>query len=243
MRKDGPFFMAINIGMLASYSKEFIYVKTMKTAGTSTEAWLERYCLPPDVTDIGEHSRIMSVTEYGIVGGRYHGVRVGDKFYNHMPLHEIRDRIAHERPWPFDRFKLIANTRNPWDKMVSMFWNFNKHRLEELRVANFKQIQHLFTKFIRNKNNHYLMTDEKDRFCLDDQFKIDYVIKYENLHDQLEELARHLQIEIDWKLFPKHKTEWRVRSETYQDYYVDQKCIDVVNKGSKFEIEQFGYTF
>jgi len=69
------------------------------------------------------------------------------------------------------------------------------------------------------------------------------VIKYEHLHDHLEELARQLQVEMDWSLFPKHKTEWRVRPERYQDYYVDQKCIDVVNEGSKFEIEQFGYAF
>ena len=229
--------------MLVSYTKQFIYVKTMKTAGTSTECWLERYCLPPDVDDIGTHSRLETVTEYGIVGGRYHGMRANDQFYNHMPLHEIRDRMTHECPWAFDRFNFIANTRNPWDKMVSMFWNYNKHRLEELRTADFREIQHLFTRFIRNKKFHHIMTDERDRLFLEGKFKIDYVIRYEHLHDHVEELARQLQVDIDWSLFPKHKSDWRVRPENYQDYYIDQKCIDVVSANSDFEIDQFGYSF
>jgi len=229
--------------MLVSYSKQFIYVKTMKTAGTSTEAWLERYCLPPDVTDIGEHSRFMTVTEYGIVGGRYHGVRVNDPFYNHMPLHEIRDRMVHECPWAFDNFNKIANCRNPWDRMVSLFWNHNKHQLDYLRTAPFDKVQHLFYKFIRSKSTAQRMWEEEPRYCIDGKFDIDYMIRYEHLHDDLEELARQLDVELDWSLFPRHKTEWRVRPERYQDYYLDQKSIDAVRVGSAFEIRQFGYAF
>ena len=234
---------SVNTYMLVSYSKEFVYVKTMKTAGTSTEAWLERYCLPPEVTDIGEHSRFMTVSDHGIVGGRYHGVRVDDRFYNHMPLHEIRDRLATECAWAFGGFNFIANTRNPWDKMVSMFWNYHNHETEALRTVDFKVIQHMFYKFVRSRHHQHLMTDERDRFCIDGKFRIDYVIQYEHLHDHLEELSRQLHIEMDWSMFPRHKTEWRARQEHYQDYYIDQKSIDAVSNGSAFEVEQFGYTF
>jgi len=238
--------------MLASYHKKFIYVKTMKTAGTSTEAWLERYCLPDNHQDywsdveyreLGEHSRYMTVTDSGIVGGRYHGVRLNDRYYNHMPLNEIRDRMQQDRPGMFAQCMLIANARNPWDRMVSLFWNQNKHQLDLLRTAPFKQVQHLFYKFIRSRSTAQMMWSEEPRYCLDGKFAIDVVIRYEHLREDLEALSDRLDLELAWDQFPRHKTEWRVRPEPFQSYYTDQKCIDAVIVGSAFEIRQFGYQF
>ena len=33
--------------MLVSHARKFIYTKTLKTAGTSVEVFLEPYCRPP----------------------------------------------------------------------------------------------------------------------------------------------------------------------------------------------------
>ena len=52
--------------MLVSHARKFIYTKTLKTAGTSVEVFLEPYCRPPG--EVAEHHTGQSVTDYGNLG-------------------------------------------------------------------------------------------------------------------------------------------------------------------------------
>ena len=53
--------------MLVSHLYKFIFIKSLKTAGTSTEVFLEQYC----ISDIEEsHWRGAIATEEGIIGKR-----------------------------------------------------------------------------------------------------------------------------------------------------------------------------
>jgi len=56
--------------MLVSHRKKFIYLKTKKTAGTSVEIYLERYCLPPDEPYVEAHHRPETITVDGVIGSR-----------------------------------------------------------------------------------------------------------------------------------------------------------------------------
>ncbi len=85
--------------MLLSHEHRFIYIKTVKTAGTSVEAALEPYC-----TD-------------GIVGRRGDGAR-GAKWFHHMPARKIRAQLPRE---VWRGYLKVCNIRNPWDKAVSWF--------------------------------------------------------------------------------------------------------------------------
>lgn len=82
--------------MLVSHTHRFIYTKTVKTAGTSVEAYFEPLCMPPGTWDLSG-PREETVTETGIVG--YRGpTRPGTApvWYNHMPAAEIRTRLGSE---------------------------------------------------------------------------------------------------------------------------------------------------
>lgn len=225
--------------MLVSHTHKFIYLKTKKTAGTSTEAWLERYCLPPDVDDLGAHSRSMIISDYGITGGRYKKISAGDQFYNHMPCDKIANQLSKE----WKEYYKFANTRNPWDRLVSMWWN---------DIANFPpKFFDMPFEFLRKRFSHWAKSDaamtmmlaEKTRYCIGDQYALDGIIRYEHLEEDLSDLAKQLDLDYDPINFPAYKTDWRKRSESYQDYYVDQDTIDRVAVGSAFEVNQFGYTF
>lgn len=52
--------------MLVSHLKKFIYTKTVKTAGTSVEAYFERYCILPGDFRV-THTREEYVSSGGIV--------------------------------------------------------------------------------------------------------------------------------------------------------------------------------
>ena len=82
--------------MLVSHSKKFIYIKTIKTAGTSVEVAMQKYCLPPKgEIPPGTVGREAIETSYGIVGKRGECVE-GYKWFNHMPASRIRDQLPAE---------------------------------------------------------------------------------------------------------------------------------------------------
>ena len=90
---------------LLSFSRDFIFIKTRKTAGTSLEIHLAAQCGPDDiVTPI-----------YPAVAG--HQPRNHDGYYNHMPAREIR----HLQPDFVARAFKFAFERHPVDKCLSYF--------------------------------------------------------------------------------------------------------------------------
>ena len=212
----------------------------MKTAGTSTEALLEQYCLPPG-TECGTHDRVQTVSDYGIAGSRYKGYKKTDVFYNHMPAKELKQKL---KPEVWDQYFKFTSVRNPWDRMVSLFWNYYHPRAEELLSKPFSYIQHWFYKFARGKHSitNYMIEDHSI-FSIDEKLIVDDVVRYESLHDDLARICKHLDIDYRKEELPRWKTDWRKLPTNYQDYYIDQKVIDNVALGHKFEIDHFGYTF
>ena len=85
--------------MLLSHSHRFIYIKTVKTAGTSVETALEPFC--------GD----------GIVGARGDAAG-GAEWFHHMPARRIAAQLP-RAVW--GGYLKICNIRNPWDKAVSWF--------------------------------------------------------------------------------------------------------------------------
>ena len=106
--------------MLVSHRKNFIFFKTVKTAGTSVESYFERWCLPE-----GEwqqlHGREEHISVAGIVGKR--ATRPSDaKWYNHMSSSNIRKQLDQDI---WNRYFKFTIVRNPFDKLVSGFFMFN----------------------------------------------------------------------------------------------------------------------
>src|SRR5438034_9985645 len=99
--------------MLVSHRKQFIYTKTIKTGGTSVEAYFEPYCFPDREYEF-LHARPQYASETGIVGFR--GLKRPDdgiEWYNHMPAAEIKARLG-EDVW--NRYVKFCVVRDPFDK-------------------------------------------------------------------------------------------------------------------------------
>src|SRR5262245_55855185 len=79
--------------MLISHARRFIYLKTLKTAGTSIEVYFERECVE---TYLGpRHETPEIITPQGIVGFRGTGaLPPGTVWYNHMPASRVREIIG-----------------------------------------------------------------------------------------------------------------------------------------------------
>lgn len=227
--------------MLVSHRKNFIYTKTMKTAGTSVEAYFERWCLPEGAWVLS-HFRDQSVTEAGIVGYRGPDPR-GRRWYNHMPAAEIRRGVG-ERVW-LDYFKFCV-VRNPFDRMVSAF-HFHENAgaagggaggvaTAETPVPDPREIVCRFRDWVRAGAT----VPDLPAYTIDGHLCVDAVLRHERLLEDLEKVCRRLEVPFEAAALPRLKTGFRPAGLATADYY-DRETERLVLERFPFDFEQLGY--
>jgi len=216
--------------VLVSHLKKFIFVKTIKTAGTSVESYFEQYCMPAG-TWTQSHHRDEYIGESGIIG--YRGKDKGaSTFYNHMPASEIKQLIDTQVWQSYLKFTVV---RNPYDKMISAYYFFRK-RNDELADREACDIQD-FRKWVSQSNGII----DKQIYTIDGKCVMDTYIRYENLHDDMKNICEKLGIAFNKDELPKFKSGYRNQNYSMSDFY-DQKTAEKVARLYQFEIDEFGYS-
>ena len=104
--------------MIASFTNNFIFVKSRKVGGTSLEIILSSWCSGPDVCTpiayIDEETR----TQFGgeVRNNRYPDGSI--RFYNHMPAADIRAEL----PGLWEKAFKFSVERHPYEKVLSRAW-------------------------------------------------------------------------------------------------------------------------
>ena len=150
--------------MLISHKKNFIYFKTIKTAGTTVEIFFEKECIPSEVYTRPSERTKQIMTDDGIVGSRckreWYGKIVmqnlikrvftegvynnyfNPQWYSHMSASEIRWKIGEEKFQDYFKFCVI---RNPFDKVISYWWHvILKKERSKMYNMDFLQIKKCF---------------------------------------------------------------------------------------------------
>ena len=120
--------------MIISQRHRFIFIKTLKTAGTSLEVYLSDVCgdedvvtpiYPPVAGHRARNYRGLFNPLPEVAEGRGRGVRSsarslwrGERFRNHLPAYKARARIS-RRIW--EQYTTFCVERNPWDKTLSHY--------------------------------------------------------------------------------------------------------------------------
>lgn len=104
--------------MIASFTRNFIFVKTRKVGGTSLEIVLSSWCSGPDICSpvTAQDERIRSA-----FGGQARNFAAGDgsiRFFNHMPAAAIR----RELPDLWAGALTFTVDRHPYEKVISRAW-------------------------------------------------------------------------------------------------------------------------
>jgi hypothetical protein len=230
--------------MLCSHQKKFIFFKTLKTAGTSVEIFFEQYCVPPNFYS-ERHSPDEAIKETisneGIVGSRLGGRSVNDKFYNHMPASLVLKELGVDI---FDSYFKFTIVRNPFDKVVSMFWwsllkdQSSIEFLKKLHVSDFDEVKKAFRLFILKGGSLPL---DKDIYTINDQAVIDYFIRYENINEDLKKVCKIIGIPFQSEKLGHFKGGVRHRNEHHALYF-DQETKEVVEDAFAWEIKHFAYS-
>lgn len=225
--------------MILSHRHRFIFVKTRKTAGTSVEISLSRYCGPDDViTPITpEDEKIRR--ELGLAPQNYskrclprrrrhlreltRGAWPTESvFHNHITASEIVTRVPE---WnSYFKFTIV---RNPWDYVASRHaWEVYRRHDPTLTVdqvlAAWDPAQNWYS------------------YTLDGKVAVDFAIRFESLGADLAIACRQLGIEFDeWlpraKANTGRKLHYRELLEPRHVEYVRDRCAA--------EIDHFGYEF
>ncbi len=219
--------------MLVSHKYKFIYIKTPKTAGTSVEIFLERYCRP-DPENIREGCEEL-ISEVGIVA-----LRTNDKerlaratFWNHMSAKAIKDALGAEI---WDSYTKVCNVRNPFDLVVSQFWMATPLQVRKnLQNQDIKSIRQKFKPWVLGRN---IARKIRNISFIDNRFPANRWIRYEFLENDVRALCAELGMEFGE--IGQYKGNIRLNKTPFQSYY-DEETAAAVQSGFDLEFQQFGY--
>ncbi len=211
--------------MLISYSKRFLFVHTPKTGGASIARALHEFAHDPQ--------QYLMNRLLGMVGihVNHYGPAQMRQFRVHSSAFELQRHLPADT---FQSFFKFAFVRNPWDRMVSYYHYVSSrpkhHRHRRVSgLGGFKE--YLRYEIARGKAAQSAMLTDRSGTLL-----VDFVGRFEHLHDDFAEICRHLQLPC--------RLEHHNRSShaDYREYY-DDESIEIVRQAFREDIELFGYTF
>lgn len=155
--------------MIISLEKKFVFIKTMKTAGSSIEVYLARQRLGSSII----------TPQFPLVPG--HVALNAEGFFDHCPAARVRDWMG-KTSW--DSFYSFCVERDPWEKTLSLY---SMHKAIGRKIAENldcwleQQILPI---------NYPIYTDSNYQ----NKIIVNRVLKYENLDSELTEVFLDLGI-------------------------------------------------
>jgi Sulfotransferase family len=229
--------------MIISHKYKFIFLKTNKTAGTSIEIALSKFCGPDDVITpishddektrgglgyLGPQNYLFPNSDYGI----WNKMKVILKknkpaFYNHITAKEIKALIG-EQVW--DSYYKFCFERNPWDRIISGYYWKNQ---SEPRPS--------ISEFLKSKYPLRLKRRGIDLYTINGQIAVNRVCRFENLNKEMEAIRKQLGIPEELVL-PRAKSRFRKDRRSYRDILNEEEKVKIAKLFSD-EIKLFDYKF
>jgi hypothetical protein len=227
--------------MIVSHRHRFIFVRTRKTAGTSVEIALSKFCGPDDIITRDTDDALRRElgypgpqNDFGIPWSAYTFDdwrrlllrRARARFKNHMTAARIRALVG-EKVWR-SYFK-FASERDPWDKAISLY--YWRTRDEQPRPPLLQFLEQVGARSLSNA--HIYMIDGRPA--------VDRIITYERLSEQLDEIRLRLSLPEPLSL-PRAKSTHRAERSCYSELLgpAERSIIDAT---CHREIELLGYRF
>lgn len=232
--------------MIASFERQFVFIKTRKTAGTSVEIFLSGLCGPRDIiTPIapedermrpcgsarnyatseleGAHNAAVSAGDDDAQRTVMRQLRRGGHFYNHMPASEVSAKLPEF--WP-RAFKFTVE-RHPYEKAVSMArWKIFRHGLRD----TFAEV---LDRVIAGSD-----FDDLPRYTMNGKVAVDRIIKQEDLSGGLREIGERLGFHVGE--LPRAKSIARTDNRPVRDILSPNQKRTIIDR-CRYSFENLGY--
>lgn len=248
---------------IISHPLRFVYLKSYKTGGTSTEIALIKnaheqmtaYATAKDIRKYGfsERKKGHFFTKWGRhidIGSTQKLVDTGAKMFlrktgsggpllQHQPAGEVKQLIG-EKQWQ-ESYKAV-NIRNPWDLVASDYrWIMSgRAGRSEKRDMSFSYFVQMITEEETLPTGFKRMEHLLHPFVYINQKKVcDFYIRFEHMEEDLSHAGRKLGLSgID---LPREKTS-NSQKVNYREYY-DKKTEQIVQDQFQDIIRDFEYSF
>jgi len=228
--------------MIISHKYKFIFIKTKKTAGTSMDIALSKYCGDEDViTPLTEKDEKLR-EEYGGRPPQNTKVRWTNYTFQEWSRLIRKGKVPHcgehwkawrVRWWVgrkiWNNYFKFCFERNPWDKAISLYY-WRTRDMEE-RMS--------FSDFLRSSKAHRLSNFKL--YSLFGKVIVDKIYKFENLSTALEDIKNKVGLPEKLDL-PQAKGSHRDDNRHYSEVIGEEDRKLIANHCSK-EIELMGYDF
>ncbi|MBZ2188703.1 sulfotransferase family protein [Alcanivorax sp. JB21] len=233
--------------MIVCHKYKFIFLKTNKTAGTSVEVALSRFCSEDDiVTHLSEEEERERVASGGVPSSLYlapwTAYHPGDwwrrlvkgrykhTYYNHIPAQKLKARLD---PEIWDSYLKFCVVRNPWDRVISQyFWRY-RDIAEERRPS--------LDKFLDSTHARSLVRKGYELYTIGGKVVVDRICRYEHLEEDLEALRQELGLP-EPILLPRTKSVYRSDRRHYRDVLTSAQR-EKIGEMFKAEIMLNGYEY
>jgi hypothetical protein len=229
--------------VIISHKYKFIFIKTCKTAGSSIEFALSKFCGSEDIITgaipeevelrkslgyRGPQNYVIPKANFGFHDWRrylYKGTR--PIFLKHGSASHIKKYISKEI---WNSYYKFCVERNPWDRMISQYYWRNKSEQKPT-----------ISKFLESDEPSTLQKSGINLYTIDGEIVVDKICFYENLEEDLEKVR--IQCRLPEKIIlPKTKSGARKDKRTYREILNSEQAEKIGELSSK-EIELFGYKF
>ncbi|TPE53540.1 sulfotransferase family 2 domain-containing protein [Amaricoccus solimangrovi] len=188
--------------MIVSHARKFIFLKTHKTAGTSLEIALSKYCGPEDIltpiasdegirreiAGIGAQNYGRPISQYG--PGHYYArfIRreIPAAYTEHMRAVDARERLG-EKVWnAYFKFTIV---RNPFDRILSRYhWTMKTrpHLAARWGVTDLGSFIRYRADYV---NENWLTYTSGDRLLVDD------TVRYEHREEDLARISERIGLD------------------------------------------------
>lgn len=237
--------------VIVSYDFNFIFIKTRKTAGTSTEIALSKYlgsrdiitpCMPIEEEEIRKELGFRGAQNFGLPILRWKPLDYADFARGHRPKrfnsHSSAEKVAQELgDKDFERFVKVITVRNPFTYVVSLYnWHARSigstpEGFRSWLVAGQGDLRH----------SNYSMGKVNGRF------EMDMVLHFETLEEGFRKLIRELDMPKDaievFKTLQLKTLDPRRSISVRQAYEFFPDARDLVESRFEEEIVTFDYKF
>ncbi|MEE4111078.1 MAG: hypothetical protein V2I24_17125 [Halieaceae bacterium] len=251
--------------MILSHRHRFIFIKTRKTAGTSIEASLSRYCGPDDIITPVTLEDEWFRGQFGLGPQNFRNdAAADDRSPQGRPLRSMAlravSRIELRRPGtvPYRIRRSVVNDRGAPAAQAKGFYNHMP--LSEVLQHVGEDVVNSYFKFTFERNpfdkvasdywyrasdrslDDYLrdgpLPADFDKYAIDDRIAVDFVGRFENIQADLAHALRQVGLEFDGWL-PRAKTRTRRSGVSAADLNEQQR--DRIRTVFAREFDAFGY--
>ncbi len=232
--------------MILSHKHRFLFIKTAKTAGTSIEIALSKFCGPEDIiTPLAAQDEAIR-RQRGYRGPQNYFIPLKDyrkcdwlrlvtkgqrlAFYNHVGATAIKEWVG---PRVWNQYYKFSFERNPWDKVVSFYHHYYWQFPNEAKLS--------LSEFIQTGIANKLIGLGFDLYASQGEIVTDKVGLYENIDAELELIAGKLNLPGPLEL-PKAKGDVRKDRTHYRELLTAFDRQKIARLFAR-EIAYFGYKF